>query len=135
MRSPARRQTSSRRSRGKPFFLYLAFNAVHAPLEATAAYERRFPDITDSTRRTYAGMLSAMDDAVGRVLAQVRKIGPEENTLIFFYSDNGGPRRRPARATIRCAATKPRCGRAASACRSWCNGKARCRPVTCIARW
>lgn len=74
-----------------PFFLYLAFNAVHAPLEATRKYEDRFPDITNPKRRTYAGMLSAMDDAVGRVLAKLRQHKLEENTLVFFYSDNGGP--------------------------------------------
>jgi arylsulfatase A-like enzyme len=79
------------RSKDGPFFLYLAFNAVHAPLEATAAYEARFPNITDPKRRTYAGMLVAMDDAVGRVLATLREHGLEESTLLFFYSDNGGP--------------------------------------------
>jgi arylsulfatase A-like enzyme len=79
------------RSQGKPFFLYLAFNAVHLPLEATSKYESRFPTISDSKRKTYAGMLSAMDDAIGRVLAKVRELGQEDNTLIFFYSDNGGP--------------------------------------------
>ncbi len=78
-------------SKNKPYFLYFAFNAVHSPLEATKAYEARFPHITDPNRKTYAGMLSAMDEAVGRVLAKVRELGQEENTLIFFYSDNGGP--------------------------------------------
>jgi len=79
------------RSKKRPFFLYLAFNAVHSPLEATSEYEKRFPQISDRKRKTYAGMLAAMDDAVGRVLAKVRDLGSEENTLIFFYSDNGGP--------------------------------------------
>jgi arylsulfatase A-like enzyme len=79
------------RSQDKPFFLYVAFNAVHSPLEATEKYEARFPQITDKKRKTYAGMLSALDDAVGRVMAKVRELGQEENTLVFFYSDNGGP--------------------------------------------
>jgi arylsulfatase A-like enzyme len=78
------------RSKDQPFFLYVAFNAVHAPMEAPERYAGRFPDLT-GTRRTYAGMLAAMDDAVGRVMAKVRALGQEENTLIFFYSDNGGP--------------------------------------------
>jgi len=78
------------RSKDQPWFLYLAFNAVHMPLEATEKYTERYPNLT-GTRRTYAGMLSAMDDAVGRVLAKVRELNQEENTLIFFYSDNGGP--------------------------------------------
>ncbi|NJN05882.1 MAG: sulfatase-like hydrolase/transferase, partial [Rhodobacteraceae bacterium] len=79
------------RSQGKPFFLYFAFNAVHSPLESTDKYQARFPHITDKKRRTYAGMLSALDDAIGRVLAKVRELGQEENTLVMFYSDNGGP--------------------------------------------
>jgi len=78
------------RSKDKPFFLYLAFNAVHSPLEATEPYMARFPNLT-GTRRIHAGMVAAMDDAVGRVLAKVRALGQEDNTLIFFYSDNGGP--------------------------------------------
>lgn len=79
------------RSQGRPWFLYVAFNAVHSPLEATAEYEARFPHITDKKRKTYAGMLAALDDAVGRVMTKVRDLGQEERTLICFYSDNGGP--------------------------------------------
>jgi arylsulfatase A-like enzyme len=74
-----------------PWFLYLPFNAQHAPLEAPQAYLDRFPTITDPKRKIFAAMLSAMDDAVGRVLATVRDRGQEENTLIFFIADNGGP--------------------------------------------
>ncbi len=78
------------RSKDQPWFLYLAFNAVHGPLEAPEKYTSRFPNLT-GTRRTFAGMLSAMDDAVGRVLEKIRALNQETNTLIFFYSDNGGP--------------------------------------------
>ncbi|MFZ5833257.1 MAG: sulfatase-like hydrolase/transferase [Planctomycetota bacterium] len=74
-----------------PFFVYFAFNAVHSPMEATRRYEARFAHITEPKRKTYAGMLSALDDAIGRVMAKVRELGEEENTLVFFYSDNGGP--------------------------------------------
>ena len=81
------------RQKGKdqPFFLYLAFNAVHTPMQAPEDYLRRFPSIEDKKRRTYAGMLSAMDDNIGRVLKAVREGGLEEKTLICFISDNGGP--------------------------------------------
>jgi arylsulfatase A-like enzyme len=79
------------RSKAQPWFVYFAFNAVHSPLEATEAYEARFPHITDKKRKTYAGMLSALDDAIGRVMTKVRELGHEENTLVMFYSDNGGP--------------------------------------------
>jgi len=79
------------RSKDKPFFLYVAFNAVHAPLQATSAYEKRFPAIKDAKRKTYAGMLAAMDDAVGKILAKLRELKLEQDTLVAFYSDNGGP--------------------------------------------
>jgi arylsulfatase A-like enzyme len=74
-----------------PWFLYVPFNAQHAPLQATQKYLDRFPNIKNEKRRVFAAMMSAMDDAVGKVLSQLRESGQEENTLIFFLSDNGGP--------------------------------------------
>ena len=79
------------RNRSRPFFLYVAFNAVHTPMHATEKYLARFANIADQQRRTYAAMLSAMDDGVGRTIAALRSAGLEDNTLIFFFSDNGGP--------------------------------------------
>src|SRR5581483_642547 len=79
------------RHQKEPFLLYLAFNAVHTPMQASESYLARFAGIEDKQRRTYAAMTSAMDDAVGRVLAKLRDAGLEEDTLIFFFSDNGGP--------------------------------------------
>jgi arylsulfatase A-like enzyme len=79
------------RRRHQPFFLYLSFNAVHAPLQASQKYLARFSGIPDQRRRTFAAMLSAMDDAVGRVLRQLREYKLEDDTLIVFISDNGGP--------------------------------------------
>jgi arylsulfatase A-like enzyme len=79
------------RHREKPFFLYLAFNAVHTPMHATEARLKKFATITDSRRRTYAAMTSAMDDAVGAVLGKLRSAGLEKQTLVWFFSDNGGP--------------------------------------------
>ena len=76
-----------RQSKDRPFFLYFAPNAVHAPMQTTEKYLGRFPGL-EGNRRTHAGMLSALDDAVGRVLARV-----PDDTLIFFTSDNGGPTR------------------------------------------
>lgn len=75
------------RHRMQPFFLYLAFNAVHVPLQATDKYMNRFPNIADKDRRIYAAMLSAMDDGIGKTLAAL----DHDNTIIFFFSDNGGP--------------------------------------------
>ena len=77
--------------KSEPWFCYLAFNAVHAPLESTATYLSRFTSADPKKRRTFCAMLSAMDDAVGRVLAKIKDIGQEENTLVVFFSDNGGP--------------------------------------------
>jgi arylsulfatase A-like enzyme len=77
----------------EPWLCYLAFNAVHAPLESTEKYLSRFPNIEERKRHTFAAMLSAMDDAVGSVLNKLREHRLEENTLIFFISDNGGPTR------------------------------------------
>ena len=75
----------------KPLFLYVAFNAPHGPLQASEKYLKRFAHIADEQRRTYAAMVSALDDAVGAILAELKAQGAEENTLIFFLSDNGGP--------------------------------------------
>jgi len=77
--------------KGAPFFLYLPFNAVHAPLQATDKYLSRFPAIKDTKRRTFAAMTAAMDDAVGRVLGKLADLTLTNDTLIFFISDNGGP--------------------------------------------
>lgn len=79
------------RNREKPFFLYLPFNAQHAPLQATQKYLDRFKNIEDGKRRTFAAMLSAMDDATGQVLEALRKHNLEENTIVFWLADNGGP--------------------------------------------
>ena len=76
-----------------PFFLYLAYNAVHSPLQGADAYMRKFSHIQDIQRRIFAAMLANMDDSVGAVMKQLRKSGLEENTLVFFLSDNGGPTR------------------------------------------
>ena len=74
----------------RPFFLYLPHVAVHTPDEADATRLARFSSIADPKRRTCAAMASALDDAVGTLLAALRKSGIEEHTLLFFLSDNGG---------------------------------------------
>lgn len=79
------------RHRDRPFFLYLPFNAVHAPLQADSKYLKRFDHIANEKRRIHCAMVSALDDNVGRVLEALRRHGLEERTLVIFLSDNGGP--------------------------------------------
>jgi arylsulfatase A-like enzyme len=73
-----------------PFYLYLTFNAPHTPYQAPKEYIQRYPNIADPTRRIYAGMVTALDDEIGRVVAALNKKGVRDNTLIIFHSDNGG---------------------------------------------
>ncbi len=77
--------------KSEPWFLYLAFNAVHTPMQADDPRLMKFAHITDTKRRTYAAMMAAMDDAIGRVRKKLEETGQTENTLVTFISDNGGP--------------------------------------------
>ena len=84
-----------------PWFLYLAFNAPHPPMQARADQLARFASIADERRRTYAAMVATVDEAVGRMLAALDATGQRERTLIFFISDNGGPMtKRNANASV-----------------------------------
>jgi arylsulfatase A-like enzyme len=74
-----------------PFFLYLAYNAPHWPLQVPKVYYDKFSGIEDPVRRTYVAMIAALDDNVGRVLDELDKKGERDNTLIVFLSDNGCP--------------------------------------------
>lgn len=75
------------RDKTKPYFLYVPFNAPHSPLQAPAALRDKYAAISNPRRRTYAAMVDAMDQAIGRIASQL-----DPNTIIFFSSDNGGPR-------------------------------------------
>ena len=79
------------RHKAEPWFLYLAFNAVHTPMHATDERLAKFSGIAHEKRRAYAAMLLAMDEAIGQVRAKLADAGLEKDTLIFFISDNGGP--------------------------------------------
>lgn len=74
----------------QPFFLYLAYNAPHSPLEAKEADIALYADIPDRKRRIYAAMVHAVDRGVGSLVAALRGTGALNNTLIVFFSDNGG---------------------------------------------
>lgn len=81
------------RHRSQPFFLYVAYSAVHSPLQAPDAYLKKFAHIADIQRRIFAAMSAQLDDGVGRILARLRADDLEERTLVVFLSDNGGPTR------------------------------------------
>ena len=81
------------RNRDRPFFLLVAYNAVHSPMQGIDPYIKKFAYIQDIHRRIFAAMLSNMDDSVGSLLAKLRREQLEQNTLIFFLSNNGGPTR------------------------------------------
>jgi arylsulfatase A-like enzyme len=78
------------RHQREPFFLYVAFVPPHWPMEAKPEHLARFAHIPDLHRRTMLGMMASLDENVGRVLTKLRETKLEENTLIFFLSDNGG---------------------------------------------
>jgi arylsulfatase A-like enzyme len=80
----------------QPLFLYVPFNAVHAPHQVPDKYTEPYAQLK-GVRKTYAGMVAAMDEAVGQILAALDDKGLRKNTLIVFSSDNGGPA--PGRVT------------------------------------
>ena len=81
------------RNKEKPFFLYLAYNAVHAPAEAPEedikAFQSKFPQLSKE-RAVLMAMLKHLDDGVGEVVAKLKREGIFDNTLLFFLTDNGG---------------------------------------------
>lgn len=76
---------------GSPFLLYVAYNAPHYPMHAPRKYLDRFPHLP-ADRRIMAAMLSAVDDGVGEITAELRRLGIQEDTVVFFQSDNGPSR-------------------------------------------
>jgi arylsulfatase A-like enzyme len=80
-----------RHADGKPWMLYLSFNAPHTPLQAPQEWLEKLKHIENASRRTYAAMVCALDAAIGGVMAKLDETKQRENTLIYFVSDNGGP--------------------------------------------
>jgi arylsulfatase A-like enzyme len=77
-------------NRNRPFFLYLAFNAPHTPLQATKEDYARLPQIKDKKTRVYGAMIAQLDRRIGDVMAELKRAGIDDNTLVIFTSDNGG---------------------------------------------
>ena len=80
-----------RRHAEQPFFLYLAYNAPHGPLQAPPELLDRVNSIGDPRRQTYAAMVTSLDDGVGEVVSLLEELGLSDGTIVFFLSDNGGP--------------------------------------------
>lgn len=77
--------------KSSPLFLYVPFNAPHTPLQVPKEHLDRYSDIKNKNRRTYAAMVTCMDEAVGQITTALETEGyPVDNTLLFFCSDNGG---------------------------------------------
>ncbi len=74
----------------KPFFLFMSYNAPHTPLQAKKEDYEALRAIPDTKRRTYAAMVAAVDRGVGTIVQELKATGQFENTLIVFFSDNGG---------------------------------------------
>jgi len=78
------------RHHAEPFFLYVPFNAIHGPQQGTDQDLEKFKDVVNEKRRFALAMTCALDRNVGRVMEALRKHGLEKNTLVVFFSDNGG---------------------------------------------
>lgn len=79
-----------RANRNRPFFMYLAYNAPHTPLQALKSDYDALSGIKDHRRRVYAAMVRAVDRGVGKIMAELKAQGLDDNTLVIFTSDNGG---------------------------------------------
>jgi arylsulfatase A-like enzyme len=74
-----------------PFFLYFASLSAHAPYQAPQKYLDQYSNIKETNRRSYAAMITALDDEIGKLVAALDAKGIRDNTLIVFSTDNGGP--------------------------------------------
>jgi arylsulfatase A-like enzyme len=93
------------KNNNKPFFVFLSFNAVHTPMEATPEDLARFPEL-EGNRKTVAAMTLALDRAAGKVLDKLKALGLDENTLVIFTNDNGGPTDKNASVNLPLSGTK-----------------------------
>jgi arylsulfatase B len=79
------------RDKKRPFFLYVPFNAPHAPLQAPQPLIERYASVKDEKRRVFSAMVESMDQQVGAILKALEEEAIAQDTLVVFFSDNGGP--------------------------------------------
>lgn len=89
----------------QPFFAYLSFNAVHTPMDATPEDLTKFPNL-EGKRKTVAAMTLALDRASGKILDKLKELGIEDNTIVVFTNDNGGPTDKNASSNLPLSGTK-----------------------------
>lgn len=93
------------RNKNNPFFIYLAFNAVHTPMHATEEDLKQFPNLKGK-RKEVAAMTLALDRACGKVMDKLKELGIDDNTIIVFSNDNGGPTDKNASLNLPLSGTK-----------------------------
>ena len=93
------------RNKKNPFFIYLAFNAVHTPMHATKEDLAKFPNLKGK-RQQVASMTLALDRACGKIMDKLKELGLDENTIIVFSNDNGGPTDKNASLNLPLSGTK-----------------------------
>ena len=93
------------RNKNNPFFIYLAFNAVHTPMDATEEDLAKFPNLKGK-RKEVAAMTFALDRACGKIFDKLKELGLDENTIIVFSNDNGGPTDKNASLNLQLSGTK-----------------------------
>ncbi|MGC6430276.1 MAG: sulfatase-like hydrolase/transferase [Jejuia sp.] len=93
------------RNKKNPFFIYLAFNAVHTPMEATEEDLAKFPNLKGK-RKEVAAMTLSLDRACGKIMDKLKELGLDENTIIVFSNDNGGPTDKNASINLPLSGTK-----------------------------
>jgi len=82
-------------NKGRPFFMYLAFNIPHYPEQSDKKFDERYKNLP-MPRRSYAKMISTVDDRMGVVVKKLEALGLRDNTIIIFQSDNGASMERSA---------------------------------------
>lgn len=93
------------KNKENPFFIFLSFNAVHTPMQATKEDLAKFPNLKGK-RKEVAAMTLALDRACGRVLDKLKELGLENNTIVVFSNDNGGPTDKNASLNLPLSGTK-----------------------------
>jgi len=86
----------------KPFYLYMSHYAVHAPWEDDPRFLKNYTDQgIEGLQATYASMIEGMDKSLGDIMANLKRLGVEDNTIVVFMTDNGCPKNLPRNLPLR----------------------------------